>query len=63
VTAKRLSVDSVDSIYLRGEEFIKEPEKRNGYDQPHGPGGLWLTPEDPVGLEFEKERMKVLVFH
>jgi hypothetical protein len=53
----------VDSIYLRGEEFIKEHEKRNGYDRPHGPGGLWLTPEDPVGLEFEKERMKVLVFH
>ncbi|KAJ7268433.1 hypothetical protein C8J57DRAFT_1325134 [Mycena rebaudengoi] len=32
-------------------------EKRNGYDRPHGPGGLCLTPEDPVGLEFEKERM------
>jgi hypothetical protein len=50
----------VDSIYLRGEEFIKEHEKRNGYDRSHGPGGLCLTPEDPVGLEFEKERMKVL---
>jgi len=58
--AKGLPADSVDSIYLRGEEFIKEHEKRNGYDRPHGPGGLCLTPEDPIGKEFEKERMKVL---
>ncbi|KAJ7105843.1 hypothetical protein C8R44DRAFT_745498 [Mycena epipterygia] len=58
--AKGLPADSVDSIYLRGEEFIKEHEKRNGYDRPHGPGGLCLTPEDPVGLEFERERMKML---
>jgi hypothetical protein len=58
--AKGLPADSVDSIYLKGEEVIKEHERRNGYDRPHGPGGLCLTPEDPVGKEFEQERMKIL---
>lgn len=39
------SADSVDSVYLMGEEAISEHEKRNGYDQAYGPGGViqWET--------------------
>ncbi|BEJ12560.1 hypothetical protein CspHIS471_0210200 [Cutaneotrichosporon sp. HIS471] len=31
---------SVDSIYLRGEDAIREHEKRNGYDKEIGPTGV-----------------------
>jgi len=31
---------SVDSIYLRGEEAIREHERRNGYDKAIGPTGV-----------------------
>ena len=36
--AKGLGADSVDSVYLRGEEEIREHERRNGYDRVAGPG-------------------------
>lgn len=32
--------DDVDSVYLRGEEAIKEHERRNGYDKAYGPNGV-----------------------
>ncbi|ORY31054.1 hypothetical protein BCR39DRAFT_494260 [Naematelia encephala] len=38
--SKGLGPESVDSIYLKGEEAIKEHEKRNGYDKEIGPGGV-----------------------
>jgi len=38
--AKGLGPESVDSVYLRGDEAIKEHEKRNGYDKPWGPNGV-----------------------
>lgn len=38
--AKGLDRSSVDSIYLQGEEAIKEHERRNGYDKEYGPGGV-----------------------
>ena len=44
---KGLGPESVDSIYLKGEEAIMEHEKRNGYDKDFGPGGvlMWKTGE------------------
>jgi len=38
--AKGLPASSVDSVYLKGEEAIKEHEKRNGYDAEWGPNGV-----------------------
>ena len=38
--AKGLGADSVDSVYLKGEEAILEHEKRNGYDKAYGPTGV-----------------------
>ncbi|EJU05252.1 hypothetical protein DACRYDRAFT_46009 [Dacryopinax primogenitus] len=35
--AKGLGPESVDSIYLKGEEAIREHERRNGFDLPDGP--------------------------
>jgi chorismate mutase len=35
-----LSPESVDSIYLKGEDAIAEHERRNGYDKAYGPGGV-----------------------
>jgi len=32
-----LGPESIDSIYLKGEDAIKEHYKRNGFDLPHGP--------------------------
>jgi hypothetical protein len=42
--AKRrgLGPDSVDSVYLKGEEALREHEWRNGYDKAAGPGGLGM---------------------
>lgn len=37
---KGLSAESVDSIYLKGEDAITEHERRNGYDKAYGPGGV-----------------------
>lgn len=37
---KGLSSESVDSIYLKGEDAIAEHERRNGYDKAYGPGGV-----------------------
>lgn len=34
---------------MRGEEVIREHEKRNGYDREHGPGGICETSADVVG--------------
>ncbi|KAI5479741.1 hypothetical protein MNV49_003002 [Pseudohyphozyma bogoriensis] len=36
--ARGLGPDAVDSVYLKGEEAIKEHERRNGYDKEQGPG-------------------------
>jgi len=38
--AQGLPDSSVDSIYLRGEQAIREHEARNGYDLPIGPTGV-----------------------
>lgn len=38
--AKGLGPESVDSIYLRGEEAVREHERRNGYDKAWGPTGV-----------------------
>ncbi len=54
--AKGLGPESVDSIYLKGEEAMREHERRNGYDRPHGPGGLqFQLKEDPAGKAYEME--------
>lgn len=37
---KGLDDSAVDSIYLKGEEYMREHERRNGYDLPIGPNGL-----------------------
>ena len=50
--AKGLGADSVDSVYLRGEEAILEHEKRNGYDKEYGPYGV----EDRKGMK-DKAKM------
>ena len=47
--AKGLGADSVDSVYLRGEEAILEHERRNGYDKKYGPYGV----EDRKGMKDE----------
>ena len=44
--AEGLGRDSVDSIYLKGEEAIREHERRAGYDLAHGPGGIAHTIDD-----------------
>jgi len=41
--AKGLPASSVDSVYLRGEEAMREHERRNGYDKPWGPNGVSRT--------------------
>ena len=38
--AKGLDENHVDSVYLKGEEAMREHERRNGYDLPVGPNGL-----------------------
>lgn len=40
--AQGLGKESVDSIYLKGEEAIAEHEKRNGYDKAYPPTGVIL---------------------
>jgi hypothetical protein len=41
-----LPPESVDSIYLKGEQAIKEHLRRNGYDKSHGPGPIAYTMKD-----------------
>lgn len=38
--ARGLDASAVDSVYLRGEEAVKEHERRNGYDKEIGPTGV-----------------------
>jgi len=40
--AKGLGPESVGSVYLKGDEAIKEHERRNGYDVPFGASGVSL---------------------
>jgi len=40
--AKGLGLESVDSVYLRGEAAILEHDRRNGYDKPVGVHGVVL---------------------
>ena len=40
------SIDSIDSIYLRGEEAILEHERRNGYDLEYGPNGVMSSQQE-----------------
>jgi hypothetical protein len=44
--AKGKGKESVDSVYLKGEEAIREHERRAGYDLAHGPGGIAHTMDD-----------------
>ena len=39
-TARGEGPESVDSVYLRGEEAIREHERRNGYDKEWGVNGV-----------------------
>ncbi len=41
--SKGLGPESVDSVYLRGPEAIKEHERRNGYDKEDGPAASVVT--------------------
>jgi len=41
--AKGLGPESVDSVYLRGEEAVLEHERRNGYDKPWGVNGVQMV--------------------
>jgi hypothetical protein len=38
--AKGLTADSVDSVYLRGDDAILEHERRNGYDKKYSETGV-----------------------
>jgi hypothetical protein len=54
--AKGLGPDSVDSIYLKGEDAMRAHERRNGYDRPHGPGGIqYEMNNDVAGKAYETE--------
>jgi len=46
--AKRNGLDpvTVDSVYLKGEEAIREHEKRNGYDLEFGPNGVMSSQQE-----------------
>lgn len=46
--ARGLTEDSIDSVYLKGEEAIAEHEKRNGYDKTWGPNGVASTMGDNI---------------
>ena len=41
--SRGLGPESVDSLCLRGDEAIREHERRNGYDQALGPNGVMLA--------------------
>ena len=41
-----LDVDSVDSVYLKGDEAIREHERRNGYDLDYGPNGVMSSQQE-----------------
>jgi hypothetical protein len=58
--AKGLGKETVDSIYLKGEEAIKEHEKRNGYDQDYGPGGVTLFSAGIYSSAFPEEKRQVI---
>jgi hypothetical protein len=47
---KGLGENSVDSVYLKGEEAILEHEKRNGYDKAFGRNGVerWMGDKEMV---------------
>lgn len=51
--AKGLDVSSVDSVYLRGDEAIREHERRNGYDKAFGRNGVerWMGDKAMVAPE------------
>lgn len=44
--SKGLGPESVDSVYLRGEEALLEHESRNGYNVEFGPTGVAMLPND-----------------
>ena len=56
--AKGQPETSVQSLYMRGPEVIREHERRNGYDLPHGPGGLCASSKDPIGKAFSAQRAR-----
>jgi hypothetical protein len=58
--AKGLSADSVDSVYLKGEEAILEHERRNGYDKAYSPHGVQENSASGLTTVFPKTK-QVLV--
>jgi hypothetical protein len=62
--ANGLDVSSIDSVYLQGEEALREHERRNGYDLEYGPNGVMSAQQentnDVVGSDVEriKERKR-----
>jgi hypothetical protein len=58
--ANGLPETSVQSLYVRGPEVIREHERRNGYDLPHGPGGVCESSKDTIGKAFSAERAREL---
>jgi hypothetical protein len=43
---KGLPVESVESVYLKGDEAIKEHDKRNGYDLALGSNGVMSSQQE-----------------
>lgn len=43
---KGLKRESVESVYLQGEEAIAEHERRNGYDLELGPNGVMSSQQE-----------------
>jgi hypothetical protein len=56
--SKGLPASSVESLYVKGEDVVREHEKRNGYDRPHGPGGVCVSSKDPIGKAFAEQRAR-----
>jgi hypothetical protein len=46
--AKQNGLDpkTIDSVYLKGEEAIREHERRNGYDLDYGPNGVMSSQQE-----------------
>lgn len=59
--AQGLPASSVDSVYLKGEEAIREHERRNGYDKAWGPTGVAVTMRDDAVNYMPEQKKHVLV--
>lgn len=62
--SKGLPPESVDSVYLKGEEELKVHERRNGYDLEWGPNGvIGVLEADTNGLKgYETKTIRPTVY-